>query len=73
MLPDDVVVSVCDAVNEELRELPNPRLHWSVPDPSRVDTDAAFATAVADLSGRVSHLAPRIRYRRHPPTRKAPR
>ena len=73
MLPDDVVVSVCDAVNEELRELPNPRLHWSVPDPSRVDTDAAFATAVADLSGRVSQLAPRIRYRRHPPTRKAPR
>ena len=71
--PDDVVVSVCDAVNEELGALPNPRIHWSVPDPSRLDTDAAFATAVADLSDRVSHLAPRIRYRRHTTTRKAPR
>ncbi len=50
---------------------PNRRIHWSVPDPSRLDTDAAFATAVADLGDRVSHLAPRIRYRRHTPTRKA--
>jgi len=73
VLPDDVVVSVCDAVNEELGALPNPRIHWSVPDPSRLDTDAAFATAVADLGDRVSHLAPRIRYRRHTPTRKASR
>lgn len=73
VLPDDVVVSVCDAVNEELGALPNPRFHWSVPDPSRLDTDAAFATAVADLSDRVSHLAPRIRYRRHTHTRKATR
>lgn len=71
--PDDVVVSVCDAVNEEIGSLPNTRVHWSVPDPSRVDTDASFTTAVADLSDRVSHLAPRIRYRRHAPTRKAPR
>ncbi len=30
-------------------------------------------SAVADLSDRVTHLAPRIRYRRHAPTRKAPR
>lgn len=73
VLPDDVVVSVCDAVNEELGALPNPRIHWSVPDPSRLDTDAAFATAVADLGDRVSHLAPRIRHRRRTPTRKASR
>lgn len=73
VLPDDVVVSVCDAVNEELGGLPNPRLHWSVPDPSRLDTDTAFAAVVADLNDRVSHLAPRIRYRRHLPTRKATR
>lgn len=73
VLPDDVVVSVCDAVNEELGELPNPRIHWSVPDPSRLDTDPAFAAAVADLNDRVSHLAPRIRPRRHVPTRKASR
>lgn len=73
VLPDDVVVSVCDSVNEELGELPNRRIHWSVPDPSRLDTDAAFATAVTDLGDRVSHLAPRIRYRRHTSPRKAPR
>lgn len=71
--PDDVIVSVCDSVNEELGPLPNPRIHWSVPDPSRVDTDDAFASAIDDLRDRVSHLAPRIRYRRHPSTRKASR
>ena len=63
--PDDVVVSVCDSVNEELGELPNRRFHWSVPDPARVGTDAAFAGAVDDLRARVAHLAPRVRYRRH--------
>ena len=73
VLPDDVVVSVCDAVNEELGVLPNPRIHWSVPDPSRLDTDEAFAAAVADLGERVSDLAPRIRHRRHTSPRKAPR
>jgi ArsR family transcriptional regulator, arsenate/arsenite/antimonite-responsive transcriptional repressor / arsenate reductase (thioredoxin) len=63
--PDDVVVSVCDSVNEELGELPNRRFHWSVPDPARVGTDAAFAGAVDDLRTRVAHLSPRVRYRRH--------
>lgn len=62
--PDDVVVSVCDAVTEELGLLSNARLHWSVPDPARVGTDAAFAHAVDDLRGRVSHLAPHVRVRR---------
>jgi hypothetical protein len=28
-----------------------------VPDPARVDTDAAFETAFAHLNGRVHHLA----------------
>jgi len=67
--PDDVVVSVCDSVNEDLGELPNRRFHWSVPDPARVGTDAAFASAVDDLRVRVAHLAPRVRYRRHDPRR----
>lgn len=69
--PDDMVVSVCDSVNEELGEVPNRRFHWSVPDPARVGTDAAFAGAVDDLRARVAHLAPRVRYRRHD-TRSAP-
>jgi protein-tyrosine-phosphatase/DNA-binding transcriptional ArsR family regulator len=63
--PDDVIVSVCDSVNEELGPLANPRIHWSIPDPARVGTDAAFTHAVDDLRDRITHLAPRIRYRRH--------
>jgi protein-tyrosine-phosphatase/DNA-binding HxlR family transcriptional regulator len=63
--PDDLLVSVCDTVNEELGDLSNPHVHWSIPDPARVDTDAAFTAALSDISGRVEQLAPRIRYRRH--------
>ena len=66
---DDLVVSVCDTVNEQLPDLANPHLHWSVPDPSRIDTDAAFTSALADISERVRHLAPRVQYRRHPARR----
>lgn len=69
---DDLLVSVCDSVNEELGPRPNPRLHWSVPDPSRVDTPRAFAAAVGQLRERVDHLAPRVRSRPRP-GRKAPR
>jgi ArsR family transcriptional regulator, arsenate/arsenite/antimonite-responsive transcriptional repressor / arsenate reductase (thioredoxin) len=65
LLADDVIVSVCDSVNEELGPLRNPRIHWSIPDPALVGTDAAFTTAVDDLRDRVTHLAPRVRYRRH--------
>jgi protein-tyrosine-phosphatase/DNA-binding HxlR family transcriptional regulator len=65
LLPDDLVVSVCDTVNEELGDLPNSHVHWSIPDPARVDTDAAFTAALSDISDRVEHLAPRIHYRRH--------
>jgi protein-tyrosine-phosphatase len=32
-------------------------IHWSVPDPVRVDTDDAFETAYAELAGRVERLA----------------
>ena len=70
---DDLLVSVCDSVNEELGPRPNPRLHWSVPDPSRIGTDAAFGAAVDELRERVSHLAPRVQYRRHSTSRKAAR
>lgn len=68
---DDLLVSVCDSVNEELGPCPNPRLHWSVPDPSQAGSDAAFAAAVDDLRERVRHLAPRVQYRGHSSNRKA--
>lgn len=61
----DLVVAVCDNAHEELAS-DLTRLHWSVPDPAPVDTDAAFETAFADLSSRVHHLAAL-----HPDHRKA--
>lgn len=53
--PDDLVVAVCDSAYEELGSAPE-RLHWSVPDPVRVDTDAAFERAYEDLDERVDRL-----------------
>lgn len=51
--PDDLVISVCDQVFEEMPT--RPTLHWSVKDPA--DTDDAFAEAFDDLADRVSALA----------------
>ena len=59
--PDDVIVSVCDSVNEELGDLTHPHFHWSIPDPARTDTDEAFNAALAAISERVTQLAPCIR------------
>ncbi len=58
--PDDVVVSVCDSVNEQLPQLDQPHFHWSVPDPSKIDTDAAFDAAVSEIAHRLDDLAPRV-------------
>ncbi|MCX6431661.1 MAG: helix-turn-helix domain-containing protein [Actinobacteria bacterium] len=69
---DDLIVSVCDAVNEELGPVANQRIHWSVPDPSLVDTDQAFTDAVSDLRDRVTHLAPRIHSRTNDRPRRNP-
>jgi protein-tyrosine-phosphatase len=55
--PDDLVISVCDQAHEHLRSRPAD-LHWSVPDPARVDTDAAFERAFADIVGRIDRLVP---------------
>ena len=52
----DLVVAVCDAVHEELNR-DRERLHWSIPDPARIDTDEAFETALADITHRVERLA----------------
>jgi protein-tyrosine-phosphatase/DNA-binding transcriptional ArsR family regulator len=68
----DLIVAVCDNAHEELvtnparpdtAAAPNGRgwLHWAVPDPVRVDTDAAFETAYTDLNHRVARLADALR------------
>jgi protein-tyrosine-phosphatase len=55
--PDDLVVAVCDNAHEQLDV---DRLHWSVPDPARTGTDAAFDRAFTDLADRVDRLAPAV-------------
>ncbi|MGQ5262900.1 arsenate-mycothiol transferase ArsC [Micromonospora sp. ZYX-F-536] len=50
---DDLLIAVCDNAHEELAGPVRPRLHWSVPDPVRVDTDTAFEAAFADPAARI--------------------
>jgi len=73
----DLVISVCDSVNEELGSIDNAHLHWSIPDPAAEGTDEAFDAAVEELSERITRLAPRVHYRRKSrsqlPNRRAPR
>jgi ArsR family transcriptional regulator, arsenate/arsenite/antimonite-responsive transcriptional repressor / arsenate reductase (thioredoxin) len=60
---DDYLITVCDNAHEELGPASGPRdrrLHWSVADPGRRDTDDAFDAAYDDLASRVAHLAPRL-------------
>jgi protein-tyrosine-phosphatase len=55
---DDLVVAVCDNAHEELTQADAPaRLHWSVPDPVRIDTDEAFEAAYQEIVSRVDRLA----------------
>jgi protein-tyrosine-phosphatase/DNA-binding MarR family transcriptional regulator len=55
----DLLIAVCDHVHETL-PAERTRLHWSVPDPVPVDTDAAFEAAYNDLADRIGRLAPTI-------------
>ncbi|RKO21583.1 ArsR family transcriptional regulator [Pseudarthrobacter phenanthrenivorans] len=55
----DFVVTVCDNAHEELPELGG--VHWSVPDPLRLNTRKAFEEAFETIAGRVRGLAPRLR------------
>jgi protein-tyrosine-phosphatase len=57
---DDLVIAVCDSAHEDLTAPVRPRLHWSVPDPVRAGTDAAFEAAYTDLAGRIDRLAPTL-------------
>jgi ArsR family transcriptional regulator, arsenate/arsenite/antimonite-responsive transcriptional repressor / arsenate reductase (thioredoxin) len=54
----DLVIAVCDNAHEDLTGEFRPALHWSVPDPIRVDTDDAFEAAYTDLAGRIERIAP---------------
>lgn len=54
----DYIVTVCDTAHEELGAAD--ALHWSVPDPVRSGTSAAFEAAFDELARRVDDLAPRV-------------
>ena len=54
----DLIIAVCDNAHEDLTDGIRPRLHWSVPDPVRVDTDEAFEAAYTDLADRIDRIAP---------------
>jgi len=55
---DDFIVTVCDTAHEQMAE-PG-QVHWSIPDPVRDGSDAAFDAALAEISGRIDKLAPRL-------------
>jgi ArsR family transcriptional regulator, arsenate/arsenite/antimonite-responsive transcriptional repressor / arsenate reductase (thioredoxin) len=60
---DDYVITVCDRAHEELEtagSVPAPRSHWSVPDPVRDGSAAAFDAAYDELVRRVGYLAPHL-------------
>ncbi|SNT10624.1 Protein-tyrosine-phosphatase [Asanoa hainanensis] len=54
--PGDLVISVCDQAHE--RSGTPAAMHWSIPDPARVDTDAAFERAYEEIADRVERLVP---------------
>lgn len=56
---EDLVITVCDNAHEQLPGMHG--IHWSIPDPVRLDTEEAFEDAFADISRRVHDLAPRLR------------
>ena len=56
----DLLIAVCDNAHEDMTGEVRPRLHWSVPDPVRAGTDAAFEAAYTDLAGRIDRLAPTV-------------
>jgi ArsR family transcriptional regulator, arsenate/arsenite/antimonite-responsive transcriptional repressor / arsenate reductase (thioredoxin) len=54
--PGDLLVAVCDNAHEELPP-GQAQLHWAVPDPVRIDTEAAFESAYEQITQRVDRLA----------------
>lgn len=73
--PSDLVVTVCDAANEELQLSDQPHLHWSVPDPAGIGKSTAFDETVQDLAVRIGRLSPLVSApstSQHTPDRRAP-
>ena len=56
----DLIIAVCDNAHEDPTSPAKPDLHWSVPDPARVDTDEAFEAAYTDLADRIERIAPAL-------------
>ena len=54
----DLIITVCDLAHEELGR--QAAVHWSVPDPVPAGDPASFDAALAELSHRIDHLAPRL-------------
>ncbi len=71
--PADLTVAVCDRAHERLELRPG-RLHWSVPDPVRAGTAAAFERAFQEIEARIERLAPLVRrpHRQQPRSRREP-
>lgn len=55
----DLVIAVCDNAHEGLPS-DLPRIHWSIADPARTATPAAFDHAVDDLTVRIDRLLPSL-------------
>lgn len=55
----DFVVTVCDNAHEELPGLDG--VHWSIPDPLRLNTREAFEDAFEAIARRVSGACPRLK------------
>ena len=55
----DLIVTVCDRAHEDLRGVTG--LHWSVPDPVGLGTEAAFDAAFDELAARVTAIEPILR------------
>jgi protein-tyrosine-phosphatase len=55
---DDFIITVCDTAHEEMAE-PG-QLHWSIADPVREGSEAAFDAAFDDIAARIAKLAPRV-------------
>jgi protein-tyrosine-phosphatase len=49
-----VIITVCDSAD---REVSLGHTHWSIPDPVRVGTHAAFERTLADLTDRIDGWA----------------
>ncbi|MGI6877540.1 helix-turn-helix domain-containing protein [Microbacterium sp. gxy059] len=55
---DDLVITVCDRAHEELHR--PEALHWSISNPGRVGTDAAYDAAFDEIARRIDVLRPQL-------------